>query len=278
MADQLTVFEFGRQLLRTMDLDPVYVLLWDANMQHEKLCDWLIAYLCFYHCGTACWIVGHGPSSKDGYWNALLAAASTKEHPRSSERRHFRGEQAIKAVQELRSRRLTCYQLVTQLTGRKPTQALSSLDTPSLAEVVSRVKELRGFGDWVAFKVADILERLALCSVQFKPTDVFHMYEAPRKGAEAMVERHGPARGNYYLWAYNQLIRHLGHLQAPPRFERTINIQEIETILCKWKSHLNGHYEVGKDINEIHHGLQKYHYCATAHRLLLVGKGRGFWK
>jgi hypothetical protein len=42
---------------------------------------------------------------------------------------------------------------------------------------------------------------------------------------------------------------------APGGTPRPVNVQEVETIFCKYKSHLKGHYPLGKDTREIHHGL-----------------------
>jgi hypothetical protein len=92
-----------------------------------------------------------------------------------------------------------------------------------------------------------------------------------------MASRHGPARGNVLTWAYDRLIKELGDLRAPPRYERPINIQEVETILCKWKSHLSGHYELGKDIIEVRHGLLRYAKCKLSQHLLAAGKRGGIW-
>lgn len=250
--------QFGRQLIATGDLDPVYIVLWESKLDRDQLCRWLVAYWCFYHCGTASWVV-----DQPDYWAALMAAASTKKHPRASERRHFRGQAAIKAVNGLREWRLTCSEMVYQVSG--PTE------NPPLSEVVRRVKQFKGFGDWIAFKVADMLERLDLCAVYFSPTDVFNMYDAPRAGAKAICEYMGVNEySNQYLVAYNYLKTKLAKEKAPPRYERPINIQEIETICCKYKSHCNGKYTVGKDIHEVHEGLDKYkHKSTTAQRLLV---------
>ena len=49
----------------------------------------------------------------------------------------------------------------------------------------------------------------------------------------------------------NLLIKAFDTCQAPPRYERAVNVQEVETILCKWKSHQHGHYPVGKDLHEV---------------------------
>ena len=41
-------------------------------------------------------------------------------------------------------------------------------------------------------------------------------------------------------------------------YERPVGLQEVETILCKWKSHMNGHYPLNNDIMEIRHGLKDW--------------------
>src|SRR6185437_10528018 len=64
----------------------------------------------------------------------------------------------------------------------------------------------------------------------------------------------------------NQVVAHLarqfGDLLAPPWRDRPVNIQEIETVLCKWKSHLHGRYPVGKDTSEVKHGLYAWGKCS----------------
>jgi hypothetical protein len=53
------------------------------------------------------------------------------------------------------------------------------------------------------------------------------------------------------------LPEHLGSLYAPPARDRLVNVQECETVLCKYKSHINGHYPPGKDTLEVLHGLKE---------------------
>ena len=268
MSKQLDIFEFGEQLLETRDLDPVYVLLWAADFEHPKLCHWLFAYWCFYHCGTASWIV-----DQPDFWPAMAAAAATAEHPRASERRHFRGQAAIRAVQEARGACVTPVDLIQ----RWGFQVWDSESSERLSSVMDTVKTLRGFGDWIAFKVADMLERLHMSNIEFKSEDVFYMFDAPRKGAEEMARRHNSDTDDVYTWAHDSIIDVLGKFCAPPGYERLINVQEVETILCKWKSHLNGHYHVGKDIAEIKHGLMKYAKVKTSQQLLRAGREEDLW-
>src|SRR5262245_42889310 len=105
-VQKLSCYEFGRQLILTKDLDPVYVLLHHSKLGTTfpaMLHRWLMAYWCFYHVGTASWITYEGM----GYWERMEQAASSKNYPRSPERRHFRGQNAIKSVAYLKYRGLT---------------------------------------------------------------------------------------------------------------------------------------------------------------------------
>ena len=44
-----------------------------------------------------------------------------------------------------------------------------------------------------------------------------------------------------------------------------MNVQEVETILCKWKSHMGGHYPLGNDLHEIREGMTPWtENCFTA--------------
>lgn len=53
-------------------------------------------------------------------------------------------------------------------------------------------------------------------------------------------------------------------LLAPPLFDRPIGLQEVETVLCCWKSHMNGHYPLNNDIDEIQEGLRGWGTAASA--------------
>ena len=46
--------------------------------------------------------------------------------------------------------------------------------------------------------------------------------------------------------------------KAPPLYDRPVGLQEVETVLCKWKSHMNGHYPLFNDIIEIREGVEPW--------------------
>jgi hypothetical protein len=134
-----------------------------------------------------------------------------------------------------------------------------------------------GFGPWISFKIADMLERVKEIPITFN-NGVAFMFDEPAKAADLVWEQtvarvanlepdltaiaDGAKKRltptNFHNIVVELLEEEFASYRAPPRGDRPINIQEIETVLCKYKAHINGHYEVGKDIKEIRHGLEPW--------------------
>jgi hypothetical protein len=55
--------------------------------------------------------------------------------------------------------------------------------------------------------------------------------------------------------ALAELERHFHRFPAPPTNDRPCGVQEIETILCKFKASLGGSYWIGRDIHEVRKAL-----------------------
>ena len=264
---RLTVEEFGRHLITTGDLDPVYCALHDWEPDEDYLARWLLAYWCFYHCGSASYL---SEQLGDDYWDAMMVAAVNEQPapnggrwPRGSERRHFRGKQGIAAIQDLRKRY-----------PAGPQEMIDALReaAPSFKSVTDRAASHRGFGPWISFKIADMVDRVLGTYVEFETDDVF-MFKDPVKGA-MMVYRTKfnvpetakilPAKEPAIIrecvdYLKNEFI----DLKAPPGRDRLVELQEIETVLCKWKSHMNGHYPLNNDIDEIREGCVGWGDAAT---------------
>jgi hypothetical protein len=273
---EMSLEDFGKALLDTTDLNPVYVVLWGAiqgqgDMTWPTLRKWLLAYWMFYHVGVASWMAdGQELALRDGYWDRMEQAASSSAYPRGTERRHFRGAKASAAVEWFRGRGLNY--LFRQLTH-------GPVDL-TLRTVTLTVTRWPQFGPRIAFKVADMLERLGIVPVEFSAGDVFRMFDSPRKAALEVARRYGPEglTGDGCLdWTYNYMLQLFGHHSAPPSGDRKVNIQEFETILCKYHSHLAGHYHVGKDTQEIHEALERYSHGEVSQHLLQAGRSERLW-
>lgn len=269
----LSIEEFGKQLLTSGDLDPAYIAIHKAKLDQATLHRLVVAYWAFYSLGTAAKLAEIKEPKK--YWAKMLEAArnegenpdGSKPWPRGAERRHFRAEQAIRPVGEMVAKYKTATDAVHGFMGVQTTVSGRTYGSVSRA-----VMTHRGFGPWIAFKIADMGERVLGWDVNF---DDCHLgiYKDPRQGAAVAHYLSKPGRHSLgsplappdpwnlpitdeqlkdvvqeYIWRFRKF-------KAPPTGDRKVNVQEIETIFCKYKSHLKGHYPVGKDTREIREGL-----------------------
>jgi hypothetical protein len=232
-----SVEEFGAELLRTNDLDPVYVILYKANMDHFQLACWLLAYWWFYHSGVASVLA----SSKCGaVFYEKAAAMAGNSAPRGTERRHFRGTACLDCI-EWFSRRFP-----------HPIELLELLEKARTFRRVRRIVScFPMFGPWIAFKIADMLERVWGAAISFDGKDVLSFYDEPREAARVVASLNGIEESE--VPAYLEM--RLRPLAAPPGEDRPVGIQEVETILCKWKAHIHGNYPLGKDTKEVRQHL-----------------------
>lgn len=273
---KMGVREFGDALIQSKDLDPTYVGLHGMFISHKmdtaQLYRWLLAYWCFYHVGAASFL-----SEKTGtlYWDFMLEAAINENSPaawgcpdgrwpRAAERRHFRGQKCVDAVKWLRGyyakcpqhpeevvTRLIQYSLPTHMTDQNVLEHVLTARTEKT--VMKLVQEWPMFGPWIAFKAADMLERCAGVPVHFD-ADAILMYEEPRKALKLLADGGDPVLGFIQSkteteW-YSNLLTYFSSRRAPPAMDRFCGPQEVETVLCKFKSYMGGHYHVGKDIHD----------------------------
>jgi hypothetical protein len=264
------VIRFGADLVQTEDLDPVYVALVKAKLPKGQLYRLLLAYFCFYHLGVSAFL---SEQEGDTFWDIMEIAARNRlcdpndinfdlpegKWPRGAERRHFRGDKCVKAVQDLRA----LSKDKGDIPGHYPEHIVGLLfDISKMVTLEGLMKSVQVyplFGPWIAFKIADTLERVLDAPIEF-PNDLTLMYKEPRAALDMLDVT--PEYAN------ERLLTFFGKNSAPPRYERKCNIQEVETILCKWKSSKGGHYYVGKDIHEIRTGLKGW--GKTADKLLAV--------
>lgn len=254
--------KFGTTLITTGDLDPVYIAVAEARLTKAERARWLVAYSCLYHLASSVFIAQFQGKA---FWDKLYEAAVNKDlyWPRGSERRHWRGKTSIVCVEGLRTH------------WPKPeTIAEYWCSGVTAYGIMKRVQEFAFFGPWISFKVADLAERVMNYPVDFSNFEL-GIYSEPRKGAALLLtgdQEEIITDGDLNLVA-QELQKKLGQFKAPPVLStgktRKVNIQEIETVLCKYKSHVNGHYPPGKDTKEVHHGLQELKFDCT-----LVGRMR----
>lgn len=259
---------FGAQLLISGDLDPVYVALLNANLPAAQLSRWLVAYWCFYHSGFAS---AASERRRGDFWAFMEEAARNKTEtpvggrwPRGTERRHFRGEAARKALYGLRKRY-----------GDRPEDMVDYVATgrSSVRAVIRRAETHDGFGPWIAFKVADMVDAL-IRPVEQDDLSLF-LYHTPRQSILEHYER-GIIRTKLrdeedrLEFAMDWLQRSFESYTIPhKRNTSPPDWFALETVWCKHLSHMHGHYEFNKDIDEIRHGLEPWvTHSPTARKFL----------
>jgi Alpha-glutamyl/putrescinyl thymine pyrophosphorylase clade 2 len=238
----LTVYQFADQMMAAEDLDPVYIMLTRGKLPPAQLDRWLMAYWCFYHVGAASWLSEQG----DDYWkwmywaaenNVAVPAPGGGRWPRGTERRHFRGAKCVTAINHLKQ--------------SPPEVRISGLEfQTTLDGVLDIIRHWPMFGPWIGFKVADMLEVVKATPIRFTD-DIALLYKEPRAGLDIIAAEAGQQPREALI----RLKEYMFNFVEPAAGRRRCNVQEAETVLCKFKSHLNGHYPVGKDTREIRHAL-----------------------
>ena len=278
---RLDIESFGRQLITSGDLDPIYTALVLAEKAGDystpQLCRWVVAYWCYYNAAVASFL-----SEKEGeeFWHWMLVAAeNTKETPvggrwpRGHERRHFRAAIAVNSVSSLQKRYAERPENFVLYVGARATEE----ERLPFRTVSNRAQEHNGFGPWIGFKIADMMDRVMEVPVDFDNAAVF-MFKDPEKAAMMLwqlLEGHKypenakPKREVILNGVAQYLIGQFADLEAPPLSDRPVNIQEVETVLCKWKSHMKGHYPLYNDIREINAGLGPWAASCPAARAFL---------
>jgi hypothetical protein len=191
----------------------------------------------YYSVGVAAYMA----ESDDFY--AAMTHGDEARWPRGHERRHMRGQVFHNCLNGLRD--------------YEPESVVDYMtQCNTLYGISKHVQEFNGFGQWISWKIADMTERVLQKPVDFSNAEL-GVYKDPVKGAALIkfgdqkhtittLELHG---------VVNQLLNDFKGYKAPPFQDRSLNIQEIETILCKYKSYINGHYPLGLDTEDIYHGL-----------------------
>ena len=248
----MNIKEFGDALIETGDLDPVYVAFHRAQLPKPQLERGLLAYLAFYHLGSAAWM---SEAEGDEFWDRMETAAINVEPsplggrwPRASERRHFRGDKCVKAIHFLRR--------------KAPEYWIGSLaECGTETSVIERVGAWPMFGPWAGWKAADLCERVCGIPLRFN-RDLGLLYDVPR----ATLDQLALSEGRTAQAVYGDLLDHFAKHRAPPGFDRACGPMEAETVCCKWSSFQAGHYWIGHDILEVRRAL--YNWGETADRLL----------
>lgn len=248
MGDKLTLDaswqEFGTDLLYTYDLDPIYPMVAASDMGHNMMLRWLLAYWCYYHAGVASRIAEQ-PSSE---FYKLMLKGVTDGWPRGMERRYFYSKLAVGTITKLKEGFDSPEAAVEFMTNHSDFQSLSEA-----------VQSCYGFGSWIAWKVGDMAERVLCIDVDFSDSTL-GIYKDPVQGAAWVMfdDKRHPITEDELNQVVGMMEDEFSDIKAPPFQDRPVNIQEVETVLCKYKAHCFGHYPWGNDTFHVDEALNDW--------------------
>ncbi len=228
--------DFGADMFVTHDLDPVYSALAMTSMPDDMLKRWCLAYWCYYTAGVASKVAEAG---SDKFYDLMWLGSGldgAEKWPRGMERRYFYGRSAANLLNGLEEYG-SPEKVVDAMTCH--TDFLSAFDA---------VKSFTGFGPWMGWKVADMAERVLCYDVDFSNSEL-DIYKDPKQAAAYILydDKHADLSSDELHDICADMEKAFAGHMAPPYMDRPINIQEVETVLCKYKAHCYGFYPFGND-------------------------------
>jgi hypothetical protein len=233
----MTYKEFAADLFWSYDLDPEYPAAAYTIQDDDMRKRFVLGYGYFYHLGCAA-AVAEQPSHK--FFKACRKGVEAK-WPRGRQHRHWRGIQAHKTLDGLELYR----------TPEKVIDTMLSYKTFPQAD--KAMAAFPFFGPGTRWKMADMGERILQLPIKF-PVEgssygIFKGTIGPRTGASFILT--GDSKNDITDEQLNSLIyKMMGefkNMRVPPYQDRAPNIQEIETLFCKYKAHCYGGYPLGDD-------------------------------
>jgi hypothetical protein len=218
------------------DHDYVIKLMRDADITPEERESFLAVYSWFMSAGVAAYIASLPPSQQ---YDAVLA-----EYPafhRAFERRHFRGDKGRLAILDHREKH-------PESPGKGLRSWFAGGDWDSFCSTVQDVKMM---GPYIRFLIYDMAQNgLEHLNLAFIPTTEIELYESPQAGARILA-----LPGEDILATTRRLLEELKHVKV---YGRNLEMQEIETLFCRYKKWARGTYKVGDDKVEAFHDLRNH--------------------
>jgi hypothetical protein len=206
---------FTKELLKTLDCDPVYVALARSGWKIDQQKRFMVGLVTYYSKGVAAYLSAF---EGEGYWKESLRIYPKCR--RRTMRRHFRGELGLKALDAWMSR------------WRRPEFMMDELidQPPTWRGVRAWTKGVPQMGPYFTWKLADLYEVATEgeTAVDFTGCDSCIM-DSPRKGAKEMLP-HIENGEEALRFMADSLIG----LRAPPFLKRPADLQEMETAACNW--------------------------------------------
>jgi hypothetical protein len=213
---------YARLTVMTDDLDPVYVALHNSGWDESKLLRWCAAFVTYYHTGTACAVCD---LEGDEFWKEIYRRYDT--NPRSSERRHFRGEAGKKALRHWATEYVSPEAFM-----------LACMKSSFMKTLEAGIPQIGAYFTW---KVCDLREAVFGYSMDWAGAES-HMLKTATNGLELIFP------GEKYEQSVFKIVDAISDLDAPPQKVRKCGIAEAETVACGIRQYYLRGAPIGEDI------------------------------
>jgi hypothetical protein len=216
--------KFATLMFKLEDADPGYMLLRRADLPLAQKLRYVLAWCTFYNPGLA--------ARASDFQGAKFYEFLRYVYPhakRASERRHFRGQAGLKALDQWQS------------LYPKPEAMVEACFASSYLQVRKNMQHMAQMGDYFYWKLADIQD-----TVMGKPVDFVgcekYMPKVPKQGADMIGDLENLFTLEHIMGV---VTAHVAKLDYPVKEGRKLALQEAETICCVFKQHVVGDYKFG---------------------------------
>lgn len=250
MAQRVNTWQdFAQVTIETNDLDPMYAVI--AGLNEYRYREWMgrfiLYFILFYDAGGAASEADYGDGvSSEGWFEHIRHLASLKETKRGTERRHFRGDNALSAIDRLSSFGLTPWELLMDMYPGKPTYStLYNRMTTKYAKTQ--------MGPYFIWKLYDIFNVCLGFPISLSLDEaVKYMPSEPHKAAAYFFPQ------TSFADAVKEVADEISQYDHPVRSGKC-GLAEAETILCMMKGAFwTRTHRIGDDIDDKYSQLASY--------------------
>jgi hypothetical protein len=133
---------------------------------------------------------------------------------------------------------------------------------------LNQLQKIKGIGKWAAWKLLDLANCCLDLDFDFSNIDFRVAYDFPLKGVLMLNnfnEKNLSILNDDFIYNSSlnkaiSLLQDSRFLKAPPSYTRMLNIQEFETLFCKYHSYIHNKYEPLEDLNKLKNNISNSNY------------------
>ncbi len=250
---------FGRHLVASKDIDPLYPVLryLQKDLEYEQAVWHTFLYVAWYNLSSAQSMFDRYPDPNPRILKRIQTAQ--RQLPTGTERRASRGGKvALHLASYMDTLKNYQNHIDYYRKGITPWPLIPKSETEkhlhdNWQHMNSRLQELYLNGRWAAYKHLEVLRRVN--HMPFTAPDMGHQFSSgPREGL-AMLYGEVPGQDASTIALLDSQGVDLQRRLAERGLK--MDIEEVETLLCNWKSTVKGKYYVGHDIDEFQEQIDK---------------------